>query len=193
MLHSVWLQNRSATRALKGKTPYEMIKGVKPYPGGLQEFGAAAYVKDLKAGKLDPHAVKGCFVGYDSESKGYWIYWLEKRSVSIEQNVMFNLEGLLTDETVVVPGDVLAEGERDKVIQNSEAKSEGENVNEVRNDEKHDLPPIIPLATENKSPNVDPTPPPQPPKQTRTSDVLDEPELNTGCGFWSRPKAGTYV
>ena len=83
MSHSVWLQNRSATRALKGKTPYEMVKGVKPYLGGLQELAAAAYVKDLKAGKLDPRAVKGRFVGYDSESKGFRID-TEKRTVSIE-------------------------------------------------------------------------------------------------------------
>jgi hypothetical protein len=197
MSHSVWLQNRSATRALKGKTPYEMVKGVKPYLGGLQEFGAAAYVKDLKAGKLDPRAVKGRFVGYDSESKGFRIYWPEKRTVSIERNVVFNPEDLLTDETVVVSGDVLAEGERNKVIQNdtgdNEAKSEEEDVKEAEKHEKHDLPPVIPLATDNEPPNIDPTPPPQHPKRIRASDVLDEPEPNTGRGFRSRPKAGTYA
>jgi hypothetical protein len=71
MLHSVWLQNRSSTRALNGKTPYEMAKGKKPHLAGIQEFGAATYVKDLNAGKLDPQAQKGRFVGYDSQSKGY--------------------------------------------------------------------------------------------------------------------------
>ena len=33
-----------------------MKNGKKPYLGGIQEFGVAAYVKDLKAGKLDPRA-----------------------------------------------------------------------------------------------------------------------------------------
>jgi len=32
-------------RALNGKTPYEMVNGKKPYLGGIQEFGVAAYVK----------------------------------------------------------------------------------------------------------------------------------------------------
>ena len=46
----------------------------KPHLAGIQEFRVAAYIKDLKAGKLDACAKVGRFVGYDSESKGYWIY-----------------------------------------------------------------------------------------------------------------------
>jgi hypothetical protein len=45
-----------------------MVTGKKPYLGGILEFGVAAYVKDLTAGKLDARAQKGRFVGYDSES-----------------------------------------------------------------------------------------------------------------------------
>ena len=62
----------------------------KPLLGGIQEFGAAAYVKDLKARKLDARAQVGQFVGYDSESKGYRIYWPGKQSISIKRNVVFN-------------------------------------------------------------------------------------------------------
>ena len=50
----------------------------KPHLAGIQEFGVAAYIKDLKAEKLDARAKVGRFVGYDSESKGYWIYWPQK-------------------------------------------------------------------------------------------------------------------
>ena len=53
MKHTTWLQNRTPARALDGKTPYEMVHKKKPHLGGIQEFGVAAYVKDLKAGKLD--------------------------------------------------------------------------------------------------------------------------------------------
>jgi hypothetical protein len=77
MRHCVW-----SMRALDGKTPYEMSNGKKPHLANIQEFSAAAYVKDLTAGKLDARAQKGRLVGYDSESKGYRIYWLAKRSVS---------------------------------------------------------------------------------------------------------------
>ena len=74
MKHSTWLQNRLPAAALESKTPYEMIHKKKPHLAGIQEFGAAAYVKDLKAGKLDSRTKVGHFVGYDSESKGFRIY-----------------------------------------------------------------------------------------------------------------------
>ena len=78
MKHSTWLQNTTPACAIKGKTPYKMKHKKKPHLAGIQEFGTAAYVKDLKAGKLDARAQVGRFVGYDSESKGYRIYWPHK-------------------------------------------------------------------------------------------------------------------
>ena len=72
----------------------------------------AAYVKDNNAGKLDSRAHVGRFVGYDTESKGFWIYFPERRTVSIERNVVFNKD----DVTVVIPGEQ-SEREKDKVIQ----------------------------------------------------------------------------
>ena len=53
MQHAIWLQNRLPAQALDGKTPYEMIHKRKPNLAGIQEFGAAAYMKDLKAGMLN--------------------------------------------------------------------------------------------------------------------------------------------
>ena len=117
MWHSAWLQDRTPARANNGKTPYEMGNGKKPNLIGIQEFGVAAYVKDLKAGKLDARATKGCFVGYNSESKGYHIYWPKKRSVTVERNVVFNPEDVdSSDEIAVIPGEAQSEGEINKVI-----------------------------------------------------------------------------
>ena len=127
MQHATWLQNRSPAQALEGKTPYEMIHKKKPNLAGIQEFGAAAYVKDLKAGKLDARAKVGRFVGYDSESKGFRIYWPATRSVSVERNVVFNENDVRNDDgTVPIPG-ALSEGEKeaDKVIQHPENSVEG--------------------------------------------------------------------
>ena len=59
MKHTTWLQNRTPAHAIDGKTPYEMQHKKKPHLAGIQEFGVAAYVKDLKAGKLDAHAKVG--------------------------------------------------------------------------------------------------------------------------------------
>jgi hypothetical protein len=137
MQHATWLQNRSPAQALDGKTPYEMIHKKKPNLANIQEFGAAAYVKDLKAGKLDSRAQLGRFVGYDSESKGYRIYWPAKRSVSVERNVVFNENDIRdVNGTVTIPNGALSEGEREieKVIQYPEnhlekAQNEQDNVN----------------------------------------------------------------
>ena len=59
MQHATWLQNRLPVQTLDGKTPYEMMHNKKPNLAGIQEFGATAYVKDLKAGKLDARAQLG--------------------------------------------------------------------------------------------------------------------------------------
>ena len=76
----------------------------KPNLAGIQEFGAAAYVKDSAAGKLSARAKKGRFIGYDSESKGYRIYWPDKHSITIKRNMVFNQDDVLsTDETHVIP------------------------------------------------------------------------------------------
>ena len=120
MKHATWLQNRTPARALDGKTLYEAIHGKKPHLGGIQEFGAVVYVKDLKAGKLDACAQLGRFMGYDSESKGYRIYWPGKRTVSIEHNVVFNENNIqASDGTVSISSGILSEGEKEseKVIQ----------------------------------------------------------------------------
>jgi hypothetical protein len=116
MKHVEWLKMRSPHSALDGKTPYKMKHKKKPHLGGIHKFGAAAYVKDLKAGKLDSHAQLGRFVGYDSELKGFRIYWPNKRSVTVEWNVVFNDSDVIMDTTAVIPSD-LSKGEKEKVIQ----------------------------------------------------------------------------
>jgi hypothetical protein len=97
-----------------------MVNEKKPYLGSIKEFGLAAYVKDIKVGKLYPRAQNGCYVGYDSEGKNFRIYRPEKSTISIERNAMFNPDDQLTgDDSVVIQDDVLNEEERGKVIQNS--------------------------------------------------------------------------
>jgi hypothetical protein len=95
----------------------------KPYLRGIHEFGAVAYIKDLKVGKLDACAQLGHFVGYYSKSKGYQIYWPTKRSISVEWNVVFNDANINVDMTTIIPGE-LSEGEKEKIIQIPENNSE---------------------------------------------------------------------
>ena len=131
-----------------------MCHGKKPHLAGIQEFGTAAYVKDLDAGKLDPKACVGRFVGYDSESKGYRIYWPKKKSISVEWDVVFNVNNVtVEDETVPIPIDALAEGEKDKVIQSPKptpSSDKPDNQTELKNKpEVKEEPEKVPFPSEN--------------------------------------------
>ena len=101
----------------------------KPHLAGIQEFRVAAYVKDLKAGKLDARAMVGRFVGYDLESKGYRIYWPQKRSITVECNVVFNESDVTTNDNIhITAGNVVDKGERDKILQPPASNTNAANV-----------------------------------------------------------------
>ncbi|KAJ3474391.1 hypothetical protein NLI96_g12482 [Meripilus lineatus] len=104
LMHAVWLKNRTATRALPNTTPYEQSTGSKPDLSILREFGCKAYVRVEGQSKLESRTRVGHFVGVDSESKAYCIYWPDTRQVSVERNVRFD-----NSETV---GSTGSEGEK---------------------------------------------------------------------------------
>ena len=73
---AVYLHNRSPTKAVEGKTPYEAIYAEKPKVGHLRVFGCAAYLhisKDERR-KLNAKAQKCIFLGYSINRKGYRLY-----------------------------------------------------------------------------------------------------------------------
>ena len=126
------------------------------YLTSIQEFGTAAYVKDLDASKLDPKPHVGRFMGYDSESKGYRIYWPKQKSISVEWNVVFNASDVTLEEVnVPIPMDALAEGERDKVIQSpkpSPSSEKPDNQTEPENEPEPKVgeePEKVPFPSEN--------------------------------------------
>ncbi|KAF0688846.1 hypothetical protein As57867_019533, partial [Aphanomyces stellatus] len=69
----VYTENRSPTKALGGKTPFEALNGRKPNIDHLRPFGctAFAFIDKAKRAKLDPRAIKCVFVGYASQHKSY--------------------------------------------------------------------------------------------------------------------------
>jgi hypothetical protein len=155
---TVWLKNRSPTRALQNKTPLDASGKGKPNLADLHEFRAKVYVH-TPAGKLDPRAMEAKFVGYDTEHKGYRIYWPEKCKVSVERNVKFH-------PNEVVIQDVQSEGET--------AKTSGQHIPTTK--------PDCPTPNPEKILNPEPTtssesesePPPAP--RVRLPDGLSPPE-----------------
>ena len=183
MKHVAWIKNRSPHSALDGKSPYEMKHKKVPHLGNIHKFGTAVYVKDLKARKLDARAKLGQFVGYNSESKGFHIYWPNKQSVTVKRDVIFNQEDVLTkNDHVVIPGGVLSEGEKDKVIQHPEktTKTNAEQPDQqiTQNSESQNL--KIPESSHNSIP----FPPSEEPQQQAPDGLETNPviELNMGHG-----------
>lgn len=88
--HVVWLMNRTLTKAVEGKTPYEAALGVKPDLSGVREWGEKCWVRVEKGSKLGGRVREGRWVGVDDESKGVRVYWPDTKTVSVERNVYFD-------------------------------------------------------------------------------------------------------
>ena len=144
-----------------------------------------AYVKDLNAGKLDLKARVGRFVGYNSESKGYQIYWPKQKSISVERNVVLNANNItLEEENVPIPMDALAEGERDKVIQSpklSPLSEKSNNQTEPENEpEVGEEPEKVPFPLENPPPEDLAQEAPLTPVRCHAERLRDKPAQNPG-------------
>jgi hypothetical protein len=65
----VYILNRSPTKALNGRTPYEAWHGRKPAVSHLRVFGCLAFAKEFgHIGKLDDNT-PGVFISYAEGSK----------------------------------------------------------------------------------------------------------------------------
>jgi hypothetical protein len=88
--HVVWLMNRTTTKAVDGKTPHEAAFGDKPNLKHVREWGERVWVRTEGGDKLGGRVSEGRWIGIDERSKGFRIYWPEKKSVTVERNVHFD-------------------------------------------------------------------------------------------------------
>jgi hypothetical protein len=103
--YATWLKNRLPSRAIPDHKPYKLLHGRRPSLALAHEFGCPVYFHVTEGGKLEARAEEAVFVGVDGQSKGYRVYWPEKRRISVERNVSF------VPQSVVVQADVPNEGE----------------------------------------------------------------------------------
>ena len=88
---AVYILNRSPTKALDGRTPYEAWHGRKPAVSHLRVFGCLAFAKELgHIGKLDDRGTPGVFIGYAEGSKAYRILEPGTQRVRTARDVVFN-------------------------------------------------------------------------------------------------------
>ncbi|GJY75765.1 retrovirus-related pol polyprotein from transposon TNT 1-94 [Tanacetum coccineum] len=68
--------NRSTVHTLHNKTPYELIRGIKPNIEYFHVFGSLCYPTNDRddLGKMKPKAEIGNFIGYSESSRGFRIY-----------------------------------------------------------------------------------------------------------------------
>ena len=85
---AVYLHNRSPTRDMLGKTPFESLTGEKPVVGHFKIFGCLCYThvnKDERE-KFDAKARRCIILGY---GKAYQLYDLEKKII-FSRDVVFD-------------------------------------------------------------------------------------------------------
>jgi hypothetical protein len=104
---AAYLVNRSPTRSIGGKTPEEIWTGRKPNLKHLRVFGSTVmvHVPKVKRKKFNPKALKGVFVGYCENTKGYRVYDAERNDFLISRDVVVVSEsvqssGLVCDHEV---------------------------------------------------------------------------------------------
>jgi hypothetical protein len=88
---TVYILNRSPTKALNGRTLYEVWHGRKPAVSHLRVFGCLAFGKKLgHIGKLDDRSTPGMLIGYAEGSKAYRILDPGTQHVRTTHDVVFD-------------------------------------------------------------------------------------------------------
>ncbi|KAF0710112.1 hypothetical protein As57867_005636, partial [Aphanomyces stellatus] len=99
----VYTENRSPTKALGGKTPFEALFDRKPNIDHLRPFGCTgfAFIDKAKRTKLDPRATKCVFIGYASQHKSYRLVDCESGQLFECRSVKFTEDFVPVDQKTV--------------------------------------------------------------------------------------------
>ncbi|XP_018479287.1 uncharacterized protein LOC108850218 [Raphanus sativus] len=83
--------NRTPTKVLQGRSPYEILYGTKPQYEHLRVFGSLCYThhRSRDRDKFGPRSRRCIFVGYPFGQKGWKVYDLEKKEFIISLDVVF--------------------------------------------------------------------------------------------------------
>ena len=89
--HVTYLVNRSATRTLASKTPYEMFKGSKPNIAHLKVFGCVGYarISTPHKKKLDDRSKALVHLGTEPGTKAYRLLDPSSKKIIVSRDVVF--------------------------------------------------------------------------------------------------------
>ena len=91
VLSAVYLINRTPSRLLHHKTPYEILFGVLPDFDMIKVFGSLCFAHNQrsKGDKLASRSRRCVFVGYPSHKKGWKLFDLETHEIFVTRDVQF--------------------------------------------------------------------------------------------------------
>ena len=98
---SAYIRNR-CYNSRTGKTPYEMMTSLKPNLSNMHVFGTVCYGYVQNKKKLDARSQQGIFLGYDTESPAYLVYYPEENDVKKIRCVKFT-EKFLEEKKICEP------------------------------------------------------------------------------------------
>lgn len=101
--HATWLKNRTGTRALDGKTPFEALYSRPPDLSALRTWGCPIWVHSTDGSKLHPRAREARWLGLDTDAKAHRVYWPGPGNVTVERNVYFGTSAQLEGEKMYLP------------------------------------------------------------------------------------------
>ena len=85
---AAYIRNRCLNRRL-GITAHEAATSKRPDLQNLQLFGSKCYVSNLAKPKLGPRCIEGIFVGYDSTSPAYLVFFPDTKKIGRVRAVTF--------------------------------------------------------------------------------------------------------
>jgi len=91
ILTAAYLINRTPSQVLNGKTPYEILHGVKPSYDQLRVFGSSCYThkRSRDKDKFGPRSRQCIFMGYPFGKKGWRVYDMETSEFLVSRDVVF--------------------------------------------------------------------------------------------------------
>lgn len=105
VLAAAYLINRTPTAIHQGRSPYEILHGVKPNYNQLRVFGSACYVHCLTRDKdkFSKRSRLCVFVGYPFGKKGWKVYDIERNEFLVSRDVVFREDVFPFAEPKLVP------------------------------------------------------------------------------------------
>jgi transposase InsO family protein len=116
--HTEFVMNRSPTKLLQNKTPFEAATGIKPDLTNLPLWGEDVWVHSRTRNKLAPRAEKAKWLGFDHNSKGHRVL-MPNGTVKVKRDLRF------VDHHLDPQQLVLDEGETLETLENVQHESDG--------------------------------------------------------------------